>query len=116
MTRRTGRHGRRWNRRGPRAGAHQPPAHLNPEKIAYALGVLQYHVVPLDKAVTNFQRDYNAMVRCGSMEGGRISVGKPTHGTVMAIGKAIQFQNKMPKSWIYYVKKCRTIMPDLGFA
>ena len=56
--------------------------------------------------VGNFQRDYNLVSKYAKQISGKLAVDNIAgKSTLSALEQARVFQKKMPKGWIYYVKK-----------
>ncbi len=112
MTRRNGRLGKRYNRRGNVGGMGLAPNPLYEKRVKVMrqmLATLKYTLGT--KAILNFQRDFNVVRKYASELGGPISEsGAYDSATYGALKHAVMFDQNMSKTWIFYVKKFRTIM------
>ena len=70
-----------------------------------ALATLHY-TISNPKALANFQRDYNLVSKYAKQISGQlVADNTPDKKTHEALLQAMMFQEKMPKTWVHYVKK-----------
>ena len=120
MTTRYGTYGKIYNRAGrgftggtlgssdpSRVFGAKPPAPMQEWKLLlHKLGYNLKH----PKVVAHFKRDYNDMIECGMLHAAPFK-GKTNYAELEAgMRRAVKFDNKMPKTWVYYVKKCHAMM------
>lgn len=117
MTRGNGRLGRKYNRRGGVSGMGMSAAPYS-QKMGKNMNDLLVHLQYINNAssgnstrVLQFQKDYNIVAKFHPEIGGFISQsGTYNSQTYGAMKMALVWSQGLPKSWIFYVKKYRTMM------
>lgn len=110
MTRRNGRHGTKYNRRGV-SGMSMTSDPMRQKMVRNMRDMLEIMKYTLSSnAVLVFQRDFNIVLKYHPDIGSPVAEnGTYNSETYLAMKQAVTFEAGLPKSWIYYVKKYRTI-------
>jgi hypothetical protein len=113
MTRRNGRHGTKYNRRGMSgmSGMSMTSDPMRQKMVRNMRDMLEIMKYTLSSnAVLVFQRDFNIVLKFHPDMGSPVAEnGSYNSETYLAMKQALTFEAGLPNSWIYYVKKYRAV-------
>lgn len=68
------------------------------------------HITVDSDAVLVFRKGWNEVIQSGMLKGSKLAVNNiADNAATKAMQMAMNFQDAMPKGWVYYVKKARYI-------